>query len=254
MSWTIPVLRVCVYFGERCSAERVPFHQYADDTQLYCGFKTSDYHNGVKALEDCSTAVEQWFLSNGLLLNAEKSDAVVLSTSQQASKIPVNSSIRVAGCDIRLFDSVRNLGVVIDSRLSFDEHVSSVCKSCYFHMKAFRQIRHSLTIDTSKTIARSIVMSRLDYCNFVLYGTSISNLKRLQNTQNLLVRLVYSLPSRSSCQPLLKELSWLPIEKRINFKIALLTFKCRNECAPKYLSDLVTNYVPRRSLTSYHWI
>ena len=118
-------------------------------------------------------------------------------------------------------DSVRNLGVVIDSRLSFDEHVSSLCRSCYFHMKAFRQIRHSLTIDTSKTIARSIVMSILDYCNSVLYGTSKSTLKRLQHIQNSLVRLVYTLPSRSSCQPLLKELSWLPIEKRINFKIAL---------------------------------
>ena len=241
---------VCVSTLASVVPQNVSFHQYADDTQLYCGFKTSDYRNGVKALEDCSAAVEQWFLSNGLLLNAEKSDAVVLSTSQQAGKIPVNSSIRVAGCDIRLSDSVRNLGVVIDSRLSFNEHVSSVCRSCYFHMKAFRQIRHSLTIDTSRTIARSIVMSRLDYCNSVLYGTSKSNLKRLQHIQNSLVRLVYTLPYRSSCLPLLKKLSWLPIEKRINFKIALLTFKCRNGCAPKYLSDLVTNYVPRRSLRS----
>ena len=93
-------------------------------------------------------------------------------------------------------------------------------------------------------------MSRLDYCNSVLYGTSKSNLKKLQHIQNLLVRLVYILPSRSSCQPLLKELSWLPIEKHINFKIALLAFKYRNACAPKYLSDLITNYVPVRSLRS----
>ena len=130
----------CVYVSTLASVvpQNVSFHQYADDTKLYCGFKTSDYQNGVKALEDCSAAIERWFLCNGLLLNAEKSDAVILSTSQQASKIPVNSSIRVAGYDIQLSDSVRNLGVVIDSRLSFDEHVSSVCRSCYFHMKAFR--------------------------------------------------------------------------------------------------------------------
>ena len=166
------------------------------------------------------------------------------------SKIPVNSSIGIAGCDIQLSDSVRNLRVIIGSRLSFDEHVSSVCRSCYFHKKAFRQILHSLTIDTSEKIARSIVMSRLDYCNSVLYGTSKSNLKKLKRIQNSLDRLVHILPSRSSCQPLLKELSWLSFEKRLNFKIALLTFKCRNGCAPKYLSDLITNYVPVRSLRS----
>ena len=95
-----------------------------------------------------------------------KSHAII--RSEKIATHPIwmypNSSIRVAGCDIRLSDSVRNLGVIIDSRLSFDEHVSRLCRSCYFHMKAFRQIRHSLTIDRSKTIARSIVMSRLDYC------------------------------------------------------------------------------------------
>ena len=75
---------VRVHFG--VVPQNVSFHQYADDPQLYCGFKTSDYQNSVKALKDCSAAVEGWFLCNGLLLNVEKFDAVVISTSQQAEQ------------------------------------------------------------------------------------------------------------------------------------------------------------------------
>ena len=68
----------CVYVSILASVvpHNVCFHHYANDTQLYCGFKTLDYQNGVKALEDCSAATKRWFLSNGLLLNAEKSDAI----------------------------------------------------------------------------------------------------------------------------------------------------------------------------------
>ena len=140
-----------------------------------------------------------------------------------------------------LSDSVRNLGVIIDDRMSFDKHVSSVCQSCHYHMKALRQIRHSLSFETASAVARSIVISRLDYCNSVLYGTSRKNLKKLQNIQNSLARIVHSLHARSTTQPLLKALHWLSVEKRIIYKIGLLTFKCRNNLAPKYLCDLVSN-------------
>ena len=130
-------------------------------------------------------------------------------------------------------------GVIIDSRLSFHKHASSVCQSCYYDMKAFRHIQHSLSFETSSTVARSIVLSRFDYCNSVLYGTSKTNFKKLQNVQNSFSRIVHSLPARSTTQPTLKALHWLPVKKLIIYKIGLLTFKCRNNLAPKYLCELV---------------
>ena len=69
--------------------------------------------------------------------------------------------------------------------LSFDKQVSETCKACYFHIRALRHIRTSLTIEASKTIAAAIVGSRLDFCNS-LAGTSVSNLTRLQRVQNTL--------------------------------------------------------------------
>ena len=242
----------CVYVSTLANVvpEGVSFHQYADDVQLYCGIRTSDFIGDIKILEDCTVAIEQWFLSNGMLLNANKSDSVVVSTSAQANKIPANAVITVAGHAIKPAISLRSLGVIIDDRLSFKQHVSEVSRSCYYHIRAFRHIRHCLSYETSCAVSRCIVLSRLDYCNSLLHGTSKDNIYKLQKIQNSLVRIIYNLPSRSSTQQSLITLHWLPVHERIIYKVALFAYKCKNELAPTYLSDLIINYVPPRQLRS----
>ena len=78
--------------------------------------------------------------------------------------------------------------------MSFDKQVSDTCKACYFHIPALRHIRASLLTEASKTIAAAILGSRLDFCNSLLAGTSVSNLVRLQRVQNTLARVVAQKP------------------------------------------------------------
>ena len=82
--------------------------------------------------------------------------------------------------------------------MSFDGQVSETCKACYFHIRALRYIRASLTTEASKTIAAAIVGSRLDFCNSLLAGTSVSNLTRLQHVQNTLARVVTQTPGSAT--------------------------------------------------------
>ena len=72
--------------------------------------------------------------------------------------------------------------------------MSETCKACFFHIRALCRIRASLTTEASKTIAVAIVGSRLDFCNSLLAGTSISNLTHLQHVQNTLTRVVARKP------------------------------------------------------------
>ena len=129
----------------------------------------------------------------------------------------------VAGSPIKLQTSIKNLGVYLDSRLSFDKQVSETCKASYFHIRALRHIRSSLTVEAAKTVATAIVESRLDYCNSLLAGTSVSNLSRLQLVQNTLARVVAQKSRFDHITPVLSELHWLPVRHRINFKIAAIT-------------------------------
>jgi len=66
--------------------------------------------------------------------------------------------------------SYKSLDVILDSRLNLDSHVRAVCKSCRYHTWALRHIRHFISEESSQTLACSIAMSRLDYCNSLLYG------------------------------------------------------------------------------------
>ena len=100
------------------------------------------------------------------------------------------STVRVSGVAIQPSKSVKRSGVTLDKHLSFDEQVDNVCQSAYFHRRALRHIRESLPDDVTKTVACSIMSSRLDYCHALYYNLSSVNLAKLQRVQNTLARVV----------------------------------------------------------------
>ena len=134
--------------------------------------------------------------------------------------------------------------------MSFDKQVSETCKACFFHIRALRHIRASLTTEVSKTVAAAIVGSRLDFCNSLLAGTSVSNLARLQLVQNTHARVVAQKSRFCRITPVLFDLHWLPVRPRVSFKIATIAFKVLQFKQPSYLASLIPRYVPTRSFRS----
>ena len=102
----------------------------------------------------------------------------------------------------------------------------------------------------AKTIATSIVGSRLDYCNSLLCGVSQANIDRLQSVQNVLTRVVAQAPSTISSADIRRDLHWLPSYHRISYEVSLLTWKAVYIAEPSYLSELISPYVPARTLRS----
>ena len=111
-----------------------------------------------------------------------------------------------------------------------------------------RHIRSKLDRSTANSIACSFVASRLDYCNAILAGMSAHNIKRLQRIQNRAARIVYNLNGRSSTSAMLRD--WLPVAQRINYKVALTTFKVLTVNQPAYLRSLLHVLTLTRSLRS----
>jgi len=80
--------------------------------------------------------------------------------------------VQVFSSTVGVVGSARHLGVVIDSRLSMADHVASVCRSAYYHLRQIRPTLDTLSRDAAKTLVQAFISSRLDYCNSVLYGVT----------------------------------------------------------------------------------
>ena len=91
---------------------------------------------------------------------------------------------------------------------------------------------------------------RLDYCNAILYGTSKSNIQKLQRVQNSIARIVTDTKRSEHITPVLARLHRLKIAERLEYKVALLTFKALALCKPDYLSDQLQICSPVRQLRS----
>jgi len=141
------------------------------------------------------------------------------------------------------------LGVAFDKHLHFDKHISNFCSSSYFHIRALRHIRPFLDSETSKIIACAIVGSRLDYVNSILTVISSLDIHRLQRVQNSLARVVTRSTTNTTSD--LNSLHWLPIQQRINFKLATLVHRLLHNAGPQYMSSLLHPYMPSRQRSLY---
>ena len=148
-------------------------------------------------------------------------------------------------------ECARNIGVMFDHNLTMDQQITSVCKSAFFHISNIRKIRKYISSQhAAEIIVHSLVTSRIDHCNALLSGVPKNLTARLQRIQNCAARLIVGSSKHDHIHPVLKSLPWLPVESRIAFKTLVLTFNARERISPKYLQDLITDYVPTRSLRS----
>ena len=118
-----------------------------------------------------------------------------------------------------------NLGDIMDKTLSFSEHINEMCTKASYAIRSIGRIRKYLPSDGLKMLVNSLVISRLDYCNSLLYDIPKYQRDKLQRIQNTAARMLTGARSSDHITPLLKSLQWLPVEARIHFKILLITYK-----------------------------
>ena len=206
-------------------------HAYADDDQLCISFKPGSSASELEAVttsQDCILDIKTW-------MTADKPKL----TRAQLDKISM-SELSIDHVKVSAVYNVRNLGTWFDNHLGMKTAINKTCQSGLCHLHNMGRIESFLSFEDRKSIVQAIVMSRVDYCNSLLYGVAATNLSKLQRVQNAAVRLVCSLPRHEHVTSSFIRLHWRPIKFRINFKIAMLCFKCIHGHAPSYLKSMVT--------------
>ena len=140
-----------------------------------------------------------------------------------------------------------------DDSLKMSSQVNAITKRCHFHLHNIRAIRKSLTKTATEQLIHAFVTSTLDNCNALLCGVPsclVDQLQRLQNSAARVVTLKRKHDSMISITPVLKELHWLPIRSRVQFKVLILAWRALNGIGPSYIKDLLSWYDPSRMLRS----
>ena len=231
-------------------SHQVHQQQYADDTQLYLALSPSGYTHDISTLQSCLDSLHIWFCENSMALNASKSVVILFGTSQRLKSLSGLKSVSVAETVIPVSDKIKILCTTLDSNLTMEPHTKTLSISSFYHIRSLKQIHSSLDDSMAGSVASSLVSSRLDYVNSLLYCISLKNINRLQWIQHSLARVVTNRRSHAlpSATVLLKQLHRLPVEWHIQFKLTTFTIKALHTGRPPYLSDQLQYYQPTRSL------
>ena len=147
--------------------------------------------------------------SNFLLLNSEKTEFLII-VQKNSARINPESCLTIDGCSVKSLSSVRNLGVLFDINLSFESHVSSICKTAFFHLKNIYKLRHMFSMKNAEQLVHAFMTSRLDYCNALLGGCPARIINKVQLVQIAAARVLTRSRKYDYISPVLSTLHWLP--------------------------------------------
>ena len=190
-------------------------YMYADDTTIYVVGNTVD--EIVIVLQEVLEQVHTWCLKNRLIVHEGKSEAMILSTS------PFTGPMRPLkwGEDIiRYVSSSVCLGVTIDNKLSWSQHIQSSCLSFNSKVKMLRRISFLPKFILEALYFKTIIPS-------VLYGVvvwgSASKFKELELIHIRAARLIHKLPNDMKDEDILVRAGWMPLEYFYKFRILTIT-------------------------------
>jgi len=227
-------------------------HEYADDTQISGFCESLQVDDLTGSMSACVDDVSGWMKTNRLQMNEIKTELLWCASARRQHVIP-SGPVRIGNVSVQPVSAVRDLGVYIDADVSMRTHVTTTVRACFASLRQLRSVRRSLPRQALLTLARALVVSKVDYCISVLAGISESLQNWLQSALNAAARLVCSARKSEHITPLLRELPWLLVPERIQFRLCVLAYRCVHGTAPAYLADslqLTADAPARRRLRS----
>ena len=219
---------------------------YVDDTKIFLAFPQNEINDAVAALNQDLTEISRWCCVNSLLINPEKTKLLVAGVPQLIRNLsPLLPPVKLLGRSIEPTPVARDLGVMIDSHLNYNEHITKTTANCMSKLSRINRIKHLLDKKTLLLLIHAFVFSKLFYCSTVWRNTSKRNINKLQLVQNFACRIILGLKKFDHISEGLKALNWLRVEDKLFLKDVLMVHKCLHNQAPSYLSD---KFVRRSSI------
>ena len=173
-------------------------HSFADDLQIQMSAPPDNISYLLHSMQSRISDVKAWATANMLKLNDNKTEQMLVTSKTTKHLHNLPTSITIGNAQIPFKQSVKNLGLTLDCHLTMNAHVSNIAWTCYFELRCLASIRRFLTSTAAATLVSAFALSRIDYCNSLLFGSTYDVTSNLQQIQNYAARVILRLPKSSS--------------------------------------------------------
>ena len=210
---------------------------YADDTVIY--YSASDTSQLIRVLNEELKLLESWSKKNDLYIHRKKTEYVLFGTHQKLNQYDFDTM-----SDIYLGDQILNrkpyykyLGIYLDQTLSFNEHFTRLINKVSSQLAMLSRIRNNLTVYACEKVFSTMIMPKLDYCDFV-WNTNLPQSKyhRLEGLQKRAAKIILQ-DNSLDLKGLLNQLGWKSINARSSIHKLIFVFKCLNSLGPNFFHN-----------------
>lgn len=188
---------------------------FADDTQIYCSFDIDVYAEAELQINRDLETLSRLSEGHNLHLNPSKSCMMIFGNRNRVGFLNNAINIHINGSKINTVENAKNLGLLLDNKLRFKEHLKKIFQKTYLSLKLLYSNRHILNLKLKRTLCESLVLSNFNYCDYV-YGFCLDQESkiRIQKIQNMCVRFVYGVRKYEHISRFYKEINWLKMDDR----------------------------------------
>ena len=170
----------------------------ADDLQLQMSAPTDKIYELLHSMKSCLCDVKAWATANMLRLNNSKAKLMLVTSIRTMYLHNLPSSIIIGNAEIPLRQSVTNFGFILHCHLTMNAHVFTIARTCYFELRCLASIRGFLISTATATLVAASVLSRIDNCSSLLFGSTHDVTSHFECIQNYTARVILRLPMSSN--------------------------------------------------------
>lgn len=219
---------------------------YADDTLIYISGNNLD--DLVRKLNADLENISKWLKFNKVKNNVVKTKYMILKNKFKKYNVD-NITIVMDDIEVEYVESMKYLGVIIDTNLSFKEHYESVIAKITQKTNFLNRNSKCLSIWTKKLVYNSIILPHLTYCPTILYVAPKCIIQTLQIIQNRCMKIILEENYYAHSLDLLKRLEWFDVKNMIMYFTILFINNARYNILNKYLvlNEDIHSYNTRNS-------
>jgi hypothetical protein len=208
------------------------YHLYADDVQLYISCNPNDIELCINQLNADLCRLYQWSQVNGISINSSKSQAMIINPSQLTRVVP---PIHLGDDEIACFPKLRNLGLIMNQELTWNDHITKLCRSVLFTLRRLWTTASFTPTETRKKLVSSLIIPQFLYCDVIFSKTTAGLREKLKVAFNSCARYVFGMSRRQHISEHANKLLGVPLDVFYSYRICHTMYKLIKSGDPGYL-------------------